>query len=119
MLVPREADFCFCAETPYTNFLYSSTANFLLSSTEVDMILLQTVSYYCLWKALTTSWLSISSIFSRLLGLKTITFSSKSIKGGEKSFKKFNGFEFVEILIYFIIDFDTYDSREMMSYSLG
>jgi len=54
-----------------------------------------------------------------LLGLKTIIFSSKSIKGGEKSFKKFNGFEFVEILIYFIIDFDTYDSREMMSYSLG
>lgn len=83
------------------------------------MILLQEVSYYGLWKALTTSWLRISSMVSRFFGLNTIIFSMRFVKEGEKSFKKFDGRELVETLIYFIIDFDTYDSRETISSSLG
>lgn len=43
----------------------------------------------------------------------------KSMKGGEKSFRKFIGFELVDIFISFIIDLDTYDSSEVISYSVG
>lgn len=54
---PSEADKALglVALTPYTSFLYSSTVNFLLSSTEVEITLLHTVSSSGLWKALTTS----------------------------------------------------------------
>lgn len=45
---PKDADSAFGleTETPYTSFLYSSTVNFLLSSTEVEMILSQLISSY-------------------------------------------------------------------------
>jgi hypothetical protein len=56
---------------------------------------------------------------SRFFGLNTIIFSSRSVKEGEKSFRKLDGLEFVETLISLIMDFDTSDSRETMSYSLG
>lgn len=106
---PKDADSALGleTETPYTSFRYSSTVNFLLSSTEVEMILSQLISSYGLWKALTISWLRISSIFMRLFGLKTMIRSKKSAKDGEKSLRKFVALAFVDILISFIMDLDT------------
>lgn len=45
--------------------------------------------------------------------------SKKSAKDGEKSLRKFVALAFVDILISFIMDFDTYDSREVISSSVG
>lgn len=61
----------------------------------------------------------MSSIFMRLVGLKTMILSKKSAKDGEKSLRKFVAFAFVDILISLIIDFDTYDSSEVISSSVG
>ena len=59
---------------PYINFLYSSTVNFLLSSIDVVISLLQATYYSGLWKVFTTSWLNIYSTVILFKGLKTIIF---------------------------------------------
>lgn len=46
-------------------------------------------------------------------------FSSKSIKCGLKSLRKFDALAVVDILISFIIDLDTSDSNDSMSSSVG
>ena len=43
----------------------------------------------------------------------------KSMKRGEKSLRKLMDLELVDIFIYFIMDFDTSDSSEIISYSVG
>ena len=63
--------------------------------------------------------MSICSIFNLLLGLKTISFYSRSAKTGLKSLRIEVGLELVGIFIYFIIDFDTYDYKDTISYSEG
>ncbi len=83
--------------------------NFLLSSIDVEITLSQEIYSSGLWNAFTTSWFKIYSIFSLFVGLNTIIFSKKSMKGGEKSLRKLIGFELVDILISLIMDLDTYD----------
>lgn len=79
------------------------------------MILLHDIYYYGFRKALTISWLNISSILSLLLGLKTIIFYNKSTNGADKSLRKVFCFDIDEILSYFIIDFDTSDYKDVIS----
>lgn len=43
----------------------------------------------------------------------------KSMKRGEKSLRKLIDFELADIFIYFIMDFDTSDSSEVISSSVG
>jgi len=81
----------------------------LLSSIEVETNLLQTISSSGLWKAFTTSWFRIYYILSRFAGLKTMTLSSRSARGGLKSFMTLTDLEVVGILISFIIDRETSD----------
>ena len=83
------------------------------------MIFLQEISSSGLWKALTASCYKIYSIVNLFFGLKTMIFSRRSMNWGLKSFKTAEAFDTAGTLISLIIDFDTSDSKDSMSYSEG
>ncbi len=114
----REDDtFLGTVRVPYIRPLYSSTVNFLLSSIEVLIYLLDYVSYSTLRNCLTTSCAKIYYILILLLGLKTNILEIKSINCAGRSLK--NALVCTPtcvILDYFNIDFATSDYKLLISY---
>lgn len=90
-----------------------------MSSIDVEIYFVHGIYYSGLWKAFTTSWFKIYSIVILLYGLNVIIFSIKSLKLAGISFNIEADWLWMWSFIYFSIDFDTYDSIDLMSYYVG